>query len=335
MIELRSSPATSLGEQMAFFSSLATVVRSGMPITVGLEHVKEGVRGSDQKSRVARIIRMISDEGKPFHQAMRCAMPDLPPFYLALIEQGETAGRLESSVEEISRHCQRQVEIRNQVISGLAYPCFILVLSILLLPAASLVNEGVGAYVTKVTPGLCFIGGILLYALFFYPRTYLGDGAAMVRDRFLLGIPFLGGLTRRLALARFSQALGSLVEAGMSLGRGLPLAAASSGNRHFQLRMLRVAERVEKGTPLSDSLSAAPELFTPAFVAMTRTGETSGQLERTLESMGKLQEAEARSVIDTLLKLAGPMVTLIVMGFVAWHIIGFYSARFEAFDKLM
>lgn len=334
MFELRASPATSLGDQLAFFSSLSTVVRSGMPITVGLEHVKEGVRGA-QKAKVAEIIRLITDKGRPFHEAMRTTMSDLPPLYLALIEQGEGSGRLEKAVEEVARLCQRRVEVRNQILSGLAYPAFILVLSILLLPAASLFTEGTAAYLTKVTPGLIFLGGVAVYFLFFHPRLYLGDTAAMTRDRMLLAIPFVAGLCRRLALARFSQAMGSLVESGMALTRGLPLAAASSGNRYFQLRMLRVADRVEKGTPLSEALSAAPELFTPAFVAMTRTGETTGELERTLESMGKLQEAEARSVIDTLLKLAGPMVTLVVMLFVAWQVIGFYTARFEAIGNLM
>jgi len=335
MFHLVAHATLSLNQQHGLFTGLAQVVRSGVPLSAGLSHVQEGIGSRHLAESLGRMSRAITDRGLSLAQCFSTFMPGLPPLFLALIEQGETGGSLEYSLQEIVSIIETSQARRRQLISAMAYPCTVFLLSIFLLPIPLAFSSGWPAYILAVLPWILLLGGGIIYGLTLWPRTHLNDAPALTRDRMLVQMPFIGRLFRKIVLARFARALGAMTRSGFPMDRALELASISAGNRYLRIQMLMTKEAVSRGACLSDELSRLPGLFPPSFISMVKTGEASGQLDETLSSLGSLYETESQVALDTLTKMLGPLIGVLVLGMIGYRIISFYMARFAVLDGLL
>jgi type II secretory pathway component PulF len=159
----------------------------------------------------------------------------------------------------------------------------------------------------------------IIVAIVWIKRSLATESGKRFLERVLLKTPAIGKVTARFALVRFCRMLGTLVGAGVPLVSGLRTAKESLGNQTLADAVSHAIEEVQRGTPLSKSLSATPILFPPSVVEMVAVAEETGRLDKELIRLSLAYETELDRNLRMLVALAEPLmlfVTAVVIGIV-------------------
>lgn len=319
--------------QYLFFGQWAQCVRAGIPILLGIRHVRDAA-GNARLRRIADgMTQTIEIEHRSISEAFGRHMPHLSPFYLALIEQGEASGKLDSALGEIAEDLRSRIEIQNEILSAGAYPATIFVLFLVMWPLPYLFNEGTTTYLLYALPPIVGVSLVVAFAFLVWPRLMFADSVVSAVDRLKLGFPFARQVFRGLAVARFARALELLTRAGIAADRALEIAGAASGNAYLAHCLTPAVGAVRQGRPLSQALSATG-MFDATFIGMMSTGEKSGELDRSLGSVATLYEGSAQTGIRAAVKVTGPILQVVVGAVIAVYVINFYLSRLSVLDAI-
>jgi type II secretory pathway component PulF len=255
----------------------------------------------------------------------------LPAFDLALIEAGETSGRLDQCMRLLSQYYADQAQLINTLIAGLAYPVVLLHFACLIFPLTvmtDLVLKG------AVTPFIMAKLELLVpvYGILFLIGYMIGAGRSEFWrgciEGFIVRIPVFGQATRRLALARLSVALESLLAAGVGIFEAWELAAAASGSVQIKRAVLDWRPMVESGVTPAAAVQASgvfPELFANLYFS----GEVSGKLEETLGRLHVLYQDEAQRRFRIFAKWFPFIIYMGVILACAFQVVKFWAGYFN------
>ncbi len=129
-------------------------------------------------------------------------------------------------------------------------------------------------------------------------------------DAFLLKVPLIGDLARKMFLARFAESLSTLIEGGLPIAQAIEFSGEVVGNKIYQEAIFKARDGVRKGESISSILKEYPELFPPMFIQMVYVGERSGSLDKTLKNMVGFYQGEVQRTLDNLLGLLEPAMIL-------------------------
>jgi len=173
--------------------------------------------------------------------------------------------------------------------------------------------------------------GLAIYGVKRWKQTERGR---RVWDTFKLRIPMrIGEVVRKVALARFSRTLSSLVSGGVDIIRALEITGATSGNWVVEQSLENVRIKVEEGVPISVPISADP-VFPPMVGHMVAVGEETGQLEHMLSKIADFYEAEVDAKVKALTALIEPIMIMFVGGMVGFIVISMYLPLFSIYEKI-
>ena len=309
---------------------LATLIGAGFPLVSALDALLAQTEALALKRTLAQVKDRVV-EGSSFAQALAQFPAVFPPIYVNMVRAGETSGTLEIVLERLAEITEKQQALANRIKAALAYPIFMLcfgtlVLVILLtyivptittifrdmkqqLPAATRILIGTSDFLKENG----WILALLLAAgLFAFGRWRKSPGGRRRLDTWLLQLPGAGGLIRKLAVARFSRTLGSLLENGVTLLTALDIVRNIVGNERLAEAVARSAVEVGKGRALWLSLSET-KAFPGLSVQMIQVGEQSGELEKMLYKIADVFENEVETTILRLTSYLEP-VMILVMG---------------------
>ncbi|MCD6361161.1 MAG: type II secretion system F family protein [Armatimonadetes bacterium] len=310
------------------FRELATLVKAGITVGAALTDLGEDLRGGPMGHALVRMGAEVSD-GMPLAAAMRQRGDTFSPVVIAMIQVGEEGGRLDEALQSAADYYQRDFELRHLLTRELAYP-FILLLAIIFIPAAaqfvmvwltSSLAAAVAAGALRLVFTLIVIGvpaGIIAATVHTLSRSE--EGRARL-DGIKLRVPVIGGVVRRIVMARFCRALASLYSSGVMMGTALRLAAEAAGNAELERELKRVAGRVDRGERLSVALEDAGGV-PRTVIRMIRTGEDSGEVDRMAENIAGHFEMEAETAIKQMAVTITPVAVLIAAVIVGVIFIG-------------
>jgi general secretion pathway protein F len=269
-------------------------------------------------------------EGRSLSQAMSEAGPVFPPIAIAMVQAGESDGRLALALERLAVTLGRAETLRRTIVSSMVYPVLLAVVAsgviglMLLfvvpqfetlfsdqavqLPFATRVVIGASHALRRY--GLIALLGIVGAGLLL--RGYLRrPGPRRAFARFVLSAPGVGGLVAKAEVGLFARVLAGLIDGAVPLPTALTIAARSLGNAHLAEAVLEVAGGLKAGAGLSSRL-AATRLFPPMAISFLRTGEETATLGLMLDRLADVLEADVRTTVDRLLSLLTPAVTLLM-----------------------
>jgi type II secretory pathway component PulF len=328
-------------EQAFFLKRLSFLLASGMPLPAGLGLIASEARGSERLVYGGVEARVAAGQTLAAALAAAGAWGALVP---AAVDAGETSGRLPETLASLADELTKSRALRAKVLGALIYPAVIAAL------AATLVAVLVGYIFPKVLPLLSGLGvGLpwptraVIGASAFMRRwgaaisliaatAALGTAALLRRNRkarllfdsALLRTPVMGPLLKEWQLASGSRMLGGLVRSGLPVPPASRACARAAGNLAYQDAYEALADTVERGGRMSESLAAHPGLFSSIATGMVLVGEASGTLPETLEALAAFYDAETDERARRLSALVEPVVMLsmgLVIGFVAVAII--------------
>ena len=317
---------------------LATLLGAGLPLVQSLNTLIVQTSHPHLKKILAQIKEEVN-EGSSFSQALTHYPEVFPAFYLNMVRAGEASGTLHLVLERLADFSEKQQALRGRIRAALAYPLFMfLVGSVVLfflvtfvvpnvtrifdemhqtLPLITVILIGVSRFLETfwwlLTAGIAACAVSLHY---FLSKTERGRA---LRDRILLRLPVIGPMNRKMAVARFSRTLGTLLESGVPLLASLEIVRNIVGNALISDAIRQAGNDVREGQSLSAPL-ARSGLFPAIAVEMISVGEQSGNLEPMLYRIADAYEKEVESSITMLTSLLEP-VMILVMGLIVGFIV--------------
>jgi type IV pilus assembly protein PilC len=315
----------SAGSMAAFYHQLAALLRAGLTILRALDTLEEQSSGAIRR-RLPKMAQHIQDGGNV--AGAFGLFPEIFPLtHIAMIRAGEQGGRVDDVFEMLAGDCERRSAMTKKFITGVLYPVFLLHFAALAIPLIETLQDNSVPYWQRAWPRFAVVYAVL-FALLALPRMMRQfRTSAWLLDEFKTWVPYLAGVTEKLAVARFAQALDGLYSSGVTLAQALPVAGAASGDELMRRRVMRMVPLVENGESLSMAMSQVGG-FPAAFRNMVATGDESGNLSEMLNRGAAYYQGEAETAINRAVIVLPVVIYVAVAVYIGFQIVKAYSGMF-------
>lgn len=341
-------------ELVTITRQFAILIASSIPVVQALNIFTDQAE-SPRLQKAFEVMRDRVTGGSRMSAAAAQSPEVFSPFYVAMLKVGEESGRLDLSLERMAGYLERDDHIRKKLKSALTYPCFILGLTALLtlvvfytvLPTFATMFEDMGAQLPLPTQALMALTRALQSPGFWLILLALAVEAWMVKKavesspkrmrsviELMLQVPILGSLLVRAAVARFAGSVHTLLTCGITLNRGLTVAAEASDNPVMHHAIIEAVERLKEGVPLSLSLATYPDLFPGMVPQMVKLGEETGQMTEVFLRINTFYSQELDYKIEALTSALEPILLGTIAVVVGFIVISIFLPLYGTLDQL-
>lgn len=335
-----------------FFRQLSIMLDSRVPVVASLSSLASQTNKKNFKSILQEISHLVQ-EGSPLSGALAVHQNIFDGFYINLVKSGEASGNISASLSYISNHLERENDITAQLRQAMLYPIFVLcvlfvVIAIVIIEVmpriSDLIAESGGQpsfFITSILKSYEFLGNywwaitliaILLGALVtFYLTTKEGKNNFGIM---LLKLPFIGGLLKKIFLARFCGNLATLVTAGVSIQSALKITEDTVNNVVYRKITAQIGKEISEGEKISRVMAKYKEYFPPFVIQMIGVGEETGKLDQALNQVVNFYQKDVKSAIDLFSSLLEPVMIIILGIIVAVMAISVLSPLYEALGTI-
>jgi general secretion pathway protein F len=317
---------------------LSTLLSAGLPLVPSLATLVSQTTHPQLKNTLARIKEEVN-EGNSLTAGMSLFPQIFSPFYINMVKAGEASGMINLVLERLADFNESQQALRAKIRSALAYPLIMFFIGALVIfflvtfvvPNITQIFEEMHQTLPMVTIVLIavssflksfwwLLAGLLVIAFLTVKYTLLKtERGKYFWDKIKFRLPLIGVLNQKIAVARFSRTLGTLLQSGVPLLSSLEIVANVVNNRLMADAIRQAAKDVEEGQSLSLPLKKN-KLFPPLASEMIAVGEQSGTVEIMLQRIADAFETETSASIMTMTSLLEPLMIL-VMGFLVGFIV--------------
>ena len=340
-------------KELAIFTrQFSVMIDAGLPLVQCLE-ILAGQQENKTFQKVLNGTRASVEGGSTLSTAMKQYDKVFDALYYNMVEAGETGGILDTILQRLSSYIEKNVKLKRAVQSAAIYPTAVMSIAggviILLLwkvvPIFTSLFNGLGVDLplpTRIVIMLSnFIGSIygLVIAMFcigaaFAIKFWYGTPPGrMALDTLVLRIPLVGPLLRKIAVARFTRTLGTLIASGVPILEGLDITARTSGNAVVEKAIIQTRKAVEAGRSLVDPLKET-DVFPGMVTQMIGVGEQTGAMDAMLQKIADFYEDEVDAAVKDLLTALEPIMIVVLGVVVGGIVISMYLPLFSLIGKL-
>ena len=334
-----------------FTRQLGVMINAGLPLVQSLEILASN-QTKQSFARVLTGVRSTVEGGSTLSNAFQQYPRVFDQLYCNMIAAGESGGILDGVLDRLSGYIEKAVKLKRAVRSALIYPVSVVTIAVgimvLLLwkvvPIFATLFVGLGVAlplptrlvialsdVVAKTAWMLIVGVVaVVYGLKRYHRTPKGR---LVIDGFILKLPVLGLLMRKIAVARFSRTLGTLITSGVPMLEAMDITARTAGNAVIEQAILKVRKAVGEGRTIVDPLREIG-VFPNMVVQMIGVGEQTGALDSMLQKVADFYEQEVDAAVADLLTAMEPMIILLLGVMIGGVVISMYLPLFSLIGKL-
>ncbi len=342
-----------LKEVVTFTRLFATMIDAGLPIVQCLDIL---CNQTDNKafSVVLRDVKANVEQGATFSDSLRRHPKIFDALYVNLVQAGEVGGILDTILNRLAVYNEKAIKLRRQVKGAMVYPSAVViiftgVLSILLgwvIPSFKTIFKDLGAsdelpWLTQVviTVSETFIGylplvilvgiGSVVALMYIYKRP----AGKRFFHRMMLKAPIIGNVLRKVAVARFTRTLGTLLASGVPILDALEIVAKTSGNMVIEEAIMYARAKISEGKNMASPLMET-NVFPPMVVQMVGVGEQTGALDAMLGKIADFYEEEVDVAVAALTSLIEPIMMVGIGGTVGVVLIAMYLPIFSIAGKI-
>src|SRR5579862_5005605 len=339
-------------ELAVFTRQFSVMIDAGLPLVQCLE-ILAGQQDNKTFQKILTSVRASVEGGSTLSASMKQHEKIFDPLYYNMVEAGETGGILDTILQRLSTYIEKNVKLNRAVKSAMIYPISVLSIAagviVLLLwkvvPIFVTLFNGLNATLplpTRIVIGLSnfvgsiygliilvfFVGGV--FALKFWYGTPQGR---MALDTVVLKVPVVGNVLRKIAVARFTRTLGTLISSGVPILEGLDITARTSGNAVVERAISQTRKAVEAGRSLVDPLKET-DVFPGMVTQMIGVGEQTGAMDAMLQKIGDFYEDEVDAAVKDMLTAIEPIMIVFLGVVVGGVVISMYLPLFSLINKL-
>jgi type IV pilus assembly protein PilC len=341
------SPVTSQ-ELVVFIRQFATMIDAGLPLVQCLDILSS--QGDNKTfNAILKDVKNTVEGGATFSDALKRHPKVFDELFVNLVAAGEMGGILDTILNRLGIYIEKRVKLQRQVRGALVYPIAVMciavaVLTILLtkvvptfekmfsdfgsadkLPPLTKFVIGVSHGAVEKLPMMTAVGVTAFFSITYSYRTRRGK-------RFwhwlMLNFPALGPTMRKIAVARFTRTMGTLLASGVPILDALRIVAKTSGNVLIEGALNTVADRISEGKTMVEPL-AETKLFPSMVVQMIGVGEQTGALDQMLNKIADFYEEEVDVAVGALTAMMEPIMMVGIGGMVGFMLIAMYMPIFD------
>jgi type IV pilus assembly protein PilC len=334
-----------------FTRQFSVMIDAGLPLVQCLEIL--GTQEEDKNfSHVILSTRGDVESGMSLADAMKRHPKTFDALFTNMIAAGEAGGILDTILKRLATYIEKAAKLKDQVKSAMIYPVAIIVIAAVVvgvilwkviptfanlfaglgaeLPLPTRVVIGASNFIVRFGPFIVIGIGAAAYAVKAY---YATPNGRRTLDAFMLKLPILGLLLRKIAVARFCRTLSTLLASGVSILEALEITARTSGNAIIEEAILTTRKSIERGETIAQPLKETA-VFPPMVVQMIGVGEATGALDTMLGKIADFYEEEVDTAVAGLLTLLEPVMIALLGGIVGGIVIAMYMPIFSLISKL-
>ena len=329
-----------------FTRQLATMIDAGLPLVQSLE-----ILSSQQDNKLFKnVIRQIKEDvegGSTFAGALTKHPSAFNELYTNLVVAGEEGGILDNILNRLASYIEKAEALKKKVKSALVYPSTIIGVAVIVvmilmifvipvfesmfksagqsLPLPTLIVLTISKMIKKYV--LIFIPAFVLL-IYLFKKYYQTQNGRAVVDSLLLKLPVFGPLLKKIAVARFSRTLGTLVSSGVPILDGLTIVSRTSGNRTIETAILSARASIREGETIAEPLGRSG-IFPPMVIQMIAVGESTGALDSMLSKIAEFYEEEVDVAVANLTSLLEPLLMIFLGVVIGGVVIAMYLPIFN------
>ncbi len=339
------------GLLLVFAQELAALLKAGLPLFQSLDVMLERQKDPLLRQSLSTVREKVKS-GTALSDAFRQEGELYPPIFAASLVAGERSGNLDQVLRRFSQHLRLSQSLRKKAVSAAVYPAVLLcmmaglvaVMLVFVIPNFKSFYEGLGAELplptrillavaTTLRANLLYVvtGLVALVVGFVYWSRREGFGLSL--DRFLLSVPYFGGLVRMYATSQLMRTLSTLLAGGLPLVNALDVASASIGNRAMAQAVGAASGRIREGASLTTALESTGMLESLPL-EMVKVGEQTGALGDMLNAVADFYDEDLDTQMATVLSLVEPVLLVLMAVIVAAMLLAFYLPMFQAISAV-
>ncbi len=331
---------------VVFTRQFATMIDAGLPLVQCLEILGNQQENPTFKEVILKIKEDV-ESGNTFADALSKHPKAFDRLYVNLVNAGEVGGILDTILNRLAAYIEKAMNLRKKVRGAMVYPSTVVAVAIIVvaiilifvipvfqsmfggmgksLPAPTLFVIALSNFVKK------YILAIVLafFAMaFVFRRVYATEKGQMFFDKIFLRLPIFGGLIRKVAVAKFTRTLGTLISSGVPILEGLDVVAKTAGNRVVELAILKTRESISEGRTIAEALQET-KVFPPMVVQMIAVGEATGALDQMLAKIADFYDTEVDEAVNALTAAIEPLLMVFLGGAIGGLVVAMYLPVFQ------
>ncbi len=331
---------------VVFCRIFSTMINAGLPLIQCLDLLAQ----QEQNKAFAKIIRSIKEDiegGTSLTDALKKYPKVFDDLFVNLIAAGEAGGILDVILQRLSSYLEKAMKLKARVKSAMTYPIAVLVISfavvalllIKVIPVFKTMFEGMGGQLPGPTQMLItasefaqaywwILLALIIGAVFAFNRFYATKKGRWAIDSAILKAPIFGPLLKKVAVAKFSRTMATMMSSGVPILEGLSIVSKTSGNVVVEDALLKTRQSISEGRSIAEPLSET-KIFPPMVVQMISVGEATGALDSMLNKVADFYDDEVDAAVEAMTSLLEPVMMVFLGGIVGGMIIAMYLPIFK------
>ncbi len=333
-------------EVVVFCRIFATMINAGLPLMQCLDLLAS----QEANKTFQKIIRSIKEDiegGMTLTDALKKYPEVFDQLFVNLVAAGESGGILDIVLQRLSSYMEKAMKLRSKVKGAMTYPASVLVISIAVvalllikvIPVFQKMFEGMGGELPGPTQFLVdasaftqkyflLMIGIVVAIGYAFKRFYATEKGTLTIDAMVLKAPVFGPLIKKVAVAKFTRTLSTMMSSGVPILEGLSIVSKTAGNKIIENALVKVRQSISEGKTIAEPLQEA-DIFPPMVVQMIAVGEATGALDTMLAKIADFYDDEVDAAVDAMTALLEPFMMVFLGGVVGGMIIAMYLPIFK------
>ena len=331
---------------LVFTRQFSVMIDAGLPLVQGLEIIAAQADNREFR-RVLTDVKLRVESGSTFADALAVHPKVFDELFTQLVRAGEIGGMLDTILQRLGAYIEKNEKLKRRVKGAMMYPSIVLVVAVgvtlvmlmFVTPTFEKMFKDFGGAMPAPTQFLIDLSHVLTtywyllvgipVALFIAWRAWVGTAAGRMQwDAFVLKVPVAGSLVRKIAVARFTRTLGTMLSSGVPILDALEIVAKSSGNRVIERAILTVRLRIAEGKNIAGPL-AETKVFPPMVVQMIGVGEATGAMDQMLNKIADFYDDEVDVAVGALTSAIEPVMMVFLGGMVGGFMVAMYLPIFS------
>lgn len=339
-------PKITTKDLVVFTRQFATMIDAGLPLVQCLDILSRQQPNRTFKKILSQVKESV-ESGSTFADALKKHPKAFDELYVNLVAAGEVGGILDTILNRLAAYIEKALKLKKQVKSAMTYPATIIgiavvviaVILIFVIPAFEKMFKDFGGALPMPTQVvinlsnfiqhyiLVIIGGIVAF-IFIVKRIYATPKGRDKMDAWALKLPIFGILIRKVAVAKFTRTLGTMISSGVPILDGLEIVAKTAGNKVVEKAIYKVRQSISEGKTIAEPLEKSG-VFPAMVCQMIAVGEQSGAIDTMLNKIADFYDDEVDDAVANLTAMMEPLLMLFLGTTVGGLVIAMYLPIFK------
>jgi type IV pilus assembly protein PilC len=332
---------------VVFTRQFATMIDAGLPLVQALDILSTQVENKAFSKTIAQV-RVDVEAGATYADALRKHPRVFSELYVNMVAAGEAGGILDTILNRLAAYIEKAMKLKKKVKGAMIYPAVvtsiavlvIAVIMIFVVPTFAKMFTQLGGVlplptriVINTSNFIAGIGGLMVFGaivavVVFITQFRRTENGKKIIDSILLKLPIFGLLLNKVAVAKFTRTLGTLVSSGVPILDGLEITAKTSGNKIVEYAIMDVRKGVVGGKTLAEPIMKA-KVFPPMVTHMIAVGESTGALDAMLGKIADFYDDEVDAAVSNLTAMMEPLLMVFLGTTVGFIVISMYLPIFR------